>query len=127
MADAAQSEEKAERDRIIEALKASDYSPAHAADALGMTRSTMGRRIKAYGLDTWIEQNNQRVQRRRTNRELPPAPHEPSRQAQAQAANRAAGLCGCGKPPDPKPSGEPGRMCDGCRTRARNQKRDKAA
>lgn len=119
-------DEKAERDKIVAAIKAANYSPALAADAIGYSRATMSRRVKAYGLDGWVEEHNQRVQRRRLNRELPPAPHEASRQAQDQKRNRVAGLCGCGRQPDPLPSGAPGRMCKKCRASAREQKRNKA-
>lgn len=113
----------AERARIVAALEASGYVVAHAALALGASKTTLRRRIEAYGLDGLVEEHSQRVRQIRMNRELPAAPHEPSRQAQEQAANRAKGLCSCGRPPAPRRDGKPGRMCKGCRARESGKKR----
>lgn len=120
-------EERDEKARIFAALKAKSYIPKDAAVALGMTYTTLRRRIVAYGLTSIVERNNRRLRRRRENAEAPPAPHEVSRQAQEQRANRERGLCSCGRPPDPLDDGTLGRMCEGCRTKARDRKRDSAA
>lgn len=116
-----------ERARIVAALEAADYVVQHAANALGVAKTTLRRRIAEHGLDEWLEEHSRRIARRRMNREAPPAPHEPSRQAQDQAEHRSRGLCSCGKPPAPKTNGQPGRMCEKCRERERGKKRRAAA
>lgn len=113
---------KAEKDRIKEALEAEGYIISRAATALGYSEATLHRRLTQHGLQELVRERSQRVQRRRDNQEFPPAPHEVSRQAQDQRANREAGLCGCGRPPTPKLNGDPGKMCDLCRARSREQK-----
>lgn len=112
-----------ERSRIFAALEASGYVVAHAALALGAPKTTLRRRIVELGLDALLVERSRRIRKLRLNRELPPAPHEPSRQAQEQAEHRAAGLCSCGKPPAPRRDGSPGRMCGGCRKRENGKKR----
>jgi hypothetical protein len=119
-------EERAERDRILRALESAAFVPKDAAAALGMSYSTMRRRIEAYALSPIVEEHNRRLRRRRENAELPPAPHEPSRQAQDQREHRDAGRCSCGKPPAPRRNGSPGRMCVPCREKAKNRKREQA-
>lgn len=113
---------KAERDRIKSALEAEGYIISRAAAALGYSEATLHRRLTQHGLQDMVRERSQRVQRRRDNQEFPPAPHEVSRQAQDQRANRERGLCGCGKPPAPLANGDPGKMCERCRKRARNSK-----
>jgi hypothetical protein len=119
-------EERSERDRILRALESVAFVPKDAAAALGMSHSTVRRRIEAYGLGPIVEEHNRRLRRRRENAELPPAPHEPSRQAQDQREHREAGLCSCGKAPAPRRDGSPGRMCGTCREKARDRKREQA-
>jgi hypothetical protein len=119
-------EERAERDRILRALERYAFVPKDAAAALGMSYSTVRRRIEAYALSPIVEKHNRRLRRRRENAELPPAPHEPSRQAQDQREHREAGRCSCGKPPAPRRDGSPGRMCETCREKARDRKREQA-
>lgn len=114
---------EAERDRIKNALEASGYVISRAAAALGYSEATMHRRIEAHGLQDLVRGKSRRIQRRRDNQEFPRAPHEVSRQAEDQRANRERGLCGCGKPPEQLDNGDPGRMCGGCRERARESKR----
>jgi hypothetical protein len=120
-------EERADKVRILRALKASAYVPKDAAAALGMSYSTVRRRVATYGLTSIVEQHNRRLRRRRENAELPPAPHEPSRQAQDQREHREAGRCSCGRKPAPRRDGSPGRMCETCREKARDRKREQAA
>lgn len=119
-------EERADKVRILRALKASAYIPKDAAAALGMSYSTVRRRIEAYKLSPIVERHNRRLRRRRENAELPPAPHEPSRQAQDQREHREAGRCSCGKPPAPRRDGSAGKMCETCRVKARDRKRGAA-
>jgi Bacterial regulatory protein, Fis family len=122
----AETQDTAERARIVAALEACDYVIARAADVLGVSKTTLKRRIPAHGLDGWLEERSRRVRRLRETLEgrgLPRAPHERSRQAEDQESNRAAGLCSCGKPPDPLKDGSPGRMCNGCRKREKIKKR----
>ncbi len=118
--------ETSEKEALLEALKANDYIVARAAVSLGIHETTALRRMKRHGLDAAVLRQNPRLRALRQNRMLPPAPHEPSRQAQEQRANREAGLCSCGKPPDPLPSGKPGKSCATCRERDRNRKRGDA-
>jgi hypothetical protein len=120
-------DERAEKARILRALRRDKFIPKSAAATLGMSYSTMRRRIEAYGLTSIVETHNRRLRRRRENAELPPAPHEPSRQAQDQREHREAGRCSCGKPPTPKRNGSPGRMCETCREKARDRKREQAS
>lgn len=128
MAEAQEVRAEAERDRIIEALEANGYVVKRAAAALGIGKTTLGRRIQACGLDEFLEQKSRRVRRLRGTLEaqaagLPPAPHERSRQAEDQESNRRAGLCGCGRPVEPLDNGNKGSMCTRCRTRERERKR----
>lgn len=127
MAELATAGEAAERRRIREALKGSDYVVSHAATALGLSEATMRRRVAALGLSDELVANSRRIRRRRENQEFPRAPHEVSRQAQDQREHREAGRCSCGKTPAPRRDGSRGRMCKGCREKARDRKRDKAA
>jgi hypothetical protein len=120
-------EERADMARILRALKASAFVPKFAAVMLGMSYSTVRRRIEAYALSPVVEKHNRRLRRRRENAELPPAPHESSRQAQDQREHREAGMCSCGKPPAPRRDGSPGRMCKTCREKARDRKREQAS
>jgi hypothetical protein len=119
-------EERAEKAKILRALRRDKFVPKLAAATLGMSYSTMRRRVAAYGLTSIVEAHNRRLRRRRENAELPPAPHEPSRQAQDQREHREAGRCSCGKPPAPRRDGSPGRMCETCREKARDRKREQA-
>jgi hypothetical protein len=116
-------DERKDKARILRALKSSKFVPKDAAVALGMSYSTVRRRIEAYALSPIVEKHNRRLRRRRENAELPPAPHEPSRQAQDQREHREAGLCSCGRRPAPRRNGSPGRMCETCRVKARDRKR----
>ncbi len=110
---------KDEREKIVEALRSSDYVVSRAAVALGWSATTTRRRIAEHGLERLLVQHSQRIRRRREGS----APHDVSRQAQDQQINRLAGLCGCGRPPAPRRDGSPGRMCELCRDRARDAKR----
>ncbi len=114
--------EQAEKNELIKTLKACDYIMAGTAAALGIHETTVQRRIKRYGLDALVECHNPRVRALRTNRELPRAPHEVSRQAQKQAENRANGLCWCGQPPSLKLNGELGKSCAKHLSRDRERK-----
>lgn len=120
-------EERAEKSKILRALRRAKFVPKTAAATLGMSYSTMRRRVVAYGLTSIVEAHNRRLRRRRENAELPPAPHEPSRQAQDQREHREAGRCSCGKLPEPRRDGSPGRMCVTCREKAKNRKREQAS
>lgn len=117
----------AEKRKIERALEEVGYVISRAAAALGYSEATLHRRLTQHGLQELVRERSQRVQRRRDNQEFPPAPHEVSRQAQDQRANRERGLCGCGKPPADRRNGDPGRMCKDCRKRARRRKRAEAA
>lgn len=123
--------DESESDRIVAALEANGYVLTRAAAALGVGRSTLGRWIQVHELGALIEEKNRRIRRLHETLDAgayPPAPHERSRQAEDQAANRAAGLCSCGRPPDPLADGAPGKMCEACRERERwKKRRSKAA
>jgi DNA-binding transcriptional ArsR family regulator len=119
-------EQAKERALILRALKEEGFVPKAAAEALGMSHSTVRRRIEAYGLDDLVQAHNRRLRRRRENAEFPRAPHEKSRQAMDQQEHRESGMCSCGRPPVPKRDGEPGRMCGRCRDEARRRKQEAA-
>ncbi len=114
--------EQKDRDALWRALQEEGYVVARAAEALGIHETTLSRRIRRYGLDAAVEARNPRLAALRQNRELPPAPHEVSRQALEQKRNREHGLCGCGRPPVPLDSGAMGRSCARCRERDRRRK-----
>jgi hypothetical protein len=121
--------ETSEKEELLRALKACDYIMAGTAAALGIHETTVQRRIRRYGLDALVEKHNPRVRALRTNRELPPAPHECSRQALEQKRNREAGLCGCGRPIDPDmlyDRQSESKSCANCRARWRDRKRKTA-
>lgn len=118
--------ETVEKEELIKALKACGYIMAGTAAALGIHETTVQRRIKRYGLDALVEAHNPRVRALRTNRELPPAPHEPSRQALEQKRNREAGLCGCGRPPAKRLDGKLGKSCAIHMSRDRERKERRA-
>lgn len=111
-----------EAQQLLKALEEQGYVLARVARALGVTNATVANRVKKYRLDELVESNNARLRAHRVNRLYPPAPHEPSRQAQEQKRNRELGLCGCGKPTDPLPSGKKAKSCKGCRERDRVRK-----
>ncbi len=118
--------ETRERDELIEALKACGYIMAGTAASLGIHETTVQRRIKRYGLDALVEKHNPRVKALRTNRDLPRAPHEVSRQAEKQRENRERGLCWCGQPPSFKLNGELGKSCAKHLSRDRERKERRA-
>lgn len=118
-------EEASEREKLIEKLKEHGYVMAGAAAALGIHETTVLRRVRRYGLDALVEEHNPRTRALRENRELPPAPHEPSRQARQQQENRDAGLCRCGRPVDPDRKYQrkrPSTSCAHCRAGWRKRK-----
>ncbi len=108
---------KAERKALIDALEANDYVLSRAAVTLGVHETTVLRRVREHGLDGELEERNARTRDMRLRRVLPPAPHEPSRQAEHQQKNRAAGLCGCGGEPEKRADGVVYKQCRNCRER----------
>jgi hypothetical protein len=122
MMDGLTESEYREARELVDALKANGYVAADVARALGVHCATVLRRMRRYGLDSAVVANNPRLAARRQNKELPPAPHEPSRQAREQAENRERGMCGCGKPTEPIPGRLTSKSCAGCRARWRRAK-----
>ncbi len=118
MADAVAEEKRA----LLDALKRGGYVLAEAGRLLGVDRSTVLRRVRRHGLADHVAEQNPDLAERRARRDLPPAPHEPSRQALHQQENRARGLCGCGKPPGVKENGEPAKQCSACLVTGRRSK-----
>lgn len=108
--------------QLLKALEEEGYVLARVARALGVTNATVANRVRKHKLDELVESKNARLRAHRINRLYPPAPHEPSRQAQEQKRNREQGLCSCGKPTEPFQSGREAKSCKGCRERDRIRK-----